>query len=177
MSGSPPKTLVSPVSQSVRAGKATKARPDDDAIEAFVDRTLEAASLQLGAQGRQVTHQGAVQLAGAGQLQTRGQQPAPGGGAAAAVSAALAASLTAMVVRLSLDRPKYADYADLHREALDGSDATRLRFLQLAWKVFTGQADRIIASHEAEELMEELEMNSPHVEASSHGADAARKGG
>jgi glutamate formiminotransferase/formiminotetrahydrofolate cyclodeaminase len=60
------------------------------------------------------------------------EQPAPGGGAAAAVSAALAASLTAMVVRLSLDRPKYADFADLHREALDGSDATRLRFLELA---------------------------------------------
>lgn len=60
------------------------------------------------------------------------EQPVPGGGAAAAVSAALAASLTAMVVRLSLDRPKYADFAELHRDALDASDATRLRFLQLA---------------------------------------------
>ncbi len=60
------------------------------------------------------------------------EQPVPGGGAAAAVSAALAASLTAMVVRLSLDRPKYADYADLHQEAVAASDATRLRFLQLA---------------------------------------------
>lgn len=60
------------------------------------------------------------------------EQPVPGGGAAAAVSAALAASLTAMVVRLSLDRPKYADFSDLHREALAASDASRLRFLQLA---------------------------------------------
>ena len=60
------------------------------------------------------------------------EQPVPGGGAAAAVSAALAASLTAMVVRLSLDRPKYADFADLHAEALDASDAARLRFLELA---------------------------------------------
>jgi methenyltetrahydrofolate cyclohydrolase len=60
------------------------------------------------------------------------EAPAPGGGAAAALSAALAASLTAMVVRLSLDRPKYADFADLHSEALAASDSARSRFLELA---------------------------------------------
>lgn len=60
------------------------------------------------------------------------EQPTPGGGAAAAVSAALASSLTAMVVRLSLDRPKYADFAVLHTEALAASDASRIRFLELA---------------------------------------------
>lgn len=38
------------------------------------------------------------------------------------------------------------------------------RFLQLAWQIVTGKADRIIASHEAEELMEELEMVSPHAQ-------------
>ncbi len=37
------------------------------------------------------------------------------------------------------------------------------RFIQLAWQIFTGKLDRIIASHEAEELMEELEMASPHA--------------
>lgn len=37
------------------------------------------------------------------------------------------------------------------------------RFVQLAYQVFTGRLDRIIASHEAEELMEELEMESPHA--------------
>lgn len=36
------------------------------------------------------------------------------------------------------------------------------RFIQLALQVFTGKIDRIIASHEAEELMEELEMVAPH---------------
>lgn len=36
------------------------------------------------------------------------------------------------------------------------------RLLQQAWKVFTGEIDMIIASHEAEELLEELEMESPH---------------
>ena len=60
------------------------------------------------------------------------EEPAPGGGAAAALSAALAASLTAMVVRLSLDRPKYADFAYLHSEALAASDSARSRFLELA---------------------------------------------
>ena len=60
------------------------------------------------------------------------EQPVPGGGAAAAVSAALGASLTSMVVRLSLDRPKYAEHAALHAEALAASDAARIRFLELA---------------------------------------------
>ncbi len=60
------------------------------------------------------------------------EQPTPGGGAAAAVAGALAASLTAMVVRLSLDRPRYAEYSALHREALDAADAARAHFLALA---------------------------------------------
>ena len=36
-----------------------------------------------------------------------------------------------------------------------------LRFLQVAWQILTNRADRIIASHEAEQLMEELEMVAP----------------
>ena len=96
------------------------------------------------------------------------EQPAPGGGAAAAVSAALAASLTAMVVRLSLDRPKYADYADLHREALDGSDATRLRFLQLADE----DAAAYAAYRAARSLPRETEVEQEAREAATR--DAAR---
>lgn len=60
------------------------------------------------------------------------EQPTPGGGAAAAVAAMLAASLTAMVVRLSLDRPKYADHQPLLGEALAASDTARDHFLELA---------------------------------------------
>jgi formiminotetrahydrofolate cyclodeaminase len=59
-------------------------------------------------------------------------QPVPGGGSAAAVTASLAASLTSMVVRLSLERPAYAAHAPLHRVALVDSDAARARFLALA---------------------------------------------
>lgn len=59
-------------------------------------------------------------------------QPVPGGGAAAAVTAALAASLTSMVARLSADRPAYVPHASLHAAALADSDAARVRFLELA---------------------------------------------
>ncbi len=37
-----------------------------------------------------------------------------------------------------------------------------LRFVQVAWQILTGKVDQVIASHEAEELLEELEMSSPH---------------
>jgi len=37
-----------------------------------------------------------------------------------------------------------------------------LRFLQATWDILTGRSDRLIASHEAEELLEEIEMVAPH---------------
>ncbi|MFN8621984.1 MAG: cyclodeaminase/cyclohydrolase family protein [Chloroflexota bacterium] len=58
--------------------------------------------------------------------------PTPGGGSAAAVAASLAASLTAMVARLSADRPKYAPYAATHAHALEVAEAARARLLALA---------------------------------------------
>lgn len=60
------------------------------------------------------------------------EQPVPGGGAAAAIAAALGASLTAMVVRLSIDRPRFAGHALLHALTLEASDAARAHFLELA---------------------------------------------
>jgi formiminotetrahydrofolate cyclodeaminase len=58
--------------------------------------------------------------------------PVPGGGSASAVAASLAASLTAMVARLSADRPKYASYGKTHARALEAAEASRVRFLALA---------------------------------------------
>ena len=60
------------------------------------------------------------------------ERPTPGGGSAAALAAALGASLTAMVVRLSLGRPTHEQHADLHAEALAASEVARSRFLELA---------------------------------------------
>ncbi|MCB1803386.1 MAG: TRAP transporter small permease, partial [Gammaproteobacteria bacterium] len=36
-----------------------------------------------------------------------------------------------------------------------------IRLLQQGWRVVKGETDMIIASHEAEELLEELEMEAP----------------
>lgn len=59
-------------------------------------------------------------------------EPVPGGGSASAVAAGLAASLLAMVSRLSLDRPKYEPFAEHNRLSLEAGDAARRRFLALA---------------------------------------------
>lgn len=59
-------------------------------------------------------------------------EPTPGGGGATALAGALAASLTAMVVRLSVGRPAYERHQALHAEAIATSEAARLRFLALA---------------------------------------------
>jgi len=74
----------------------------------------------------------AAQTLGAFTAALASDAPAPGGGAAAAVAAALGSSLTSMVVRLSLDRSRYAAHAALHGEALERSEAARLELLELA---------------------------------------------
>ena len=47
--------------------------------------------------------------------------------------------------------PRFIPYAALPI----GLALMTFRFVQLAWQVFTGETDRLIASHEAEELVEE----------------------
>lgn len=56
----------------------------------------------------------------------------PGSGTATALAASVAASLTSMVVRLSLERPAYQAHAALHAHALTVADVARTRFLDLA---------------------------------------------
>jgi formiminotetrahydrofolate cyclodeaminase len=59
-------------------------------------------------------------------------EPVPGGGSASAVAGALAASLVAMVARLSLDRPKYEAYRSSNERGLALADAARVRLMTLA---------------------------------------------
>ncbi len=58
--------------------------------------------------------------------------PVPGGGSAAAVAAALGASLVAMVASLSEGRPKYAEHATLHASTRKKASDLGQRLLTLA---------------------------------------------
>ena len=57
--------------------------------------------------------------------------PAPGGGSAAALSAALGASLISMVVSFTLGKPKYAQYEKELKEILEKSEKLREELLNL----------------------------------------------
>lgn len=58
--------------------------------------------------------------------------PAPGGGAAAAMNAAVGASLVAMVCHLTIGKPRYAEHEALMRQTLAAATALRSQAVQLA---------------------------------------------
>jgi len=60
------------------------------------------------------------------------RQPTPGGGAIAAVTVAMAASLGEMVLRYRIGRPDSAAHDDLHGEVLESLGGLRSRALALA---------------------------------------------
>ncbi len=57
--------------------------------------------------------------------------PAPGGGSAAALTAALGASLLSMVVNFTLGKPKYAKHENELKKILEKSEKLRKEFLNL----------------------------------------------
>lgn len=57
--------------------------------------------------------------------------PAPGGGSAAAMTAALGAALVSMVINFTLGKPKYAKYQKLLERSLARSEKSRREFLTL----------------------------------------------
>jgi formiminotetrahydrofolate cyclodeaminase len=58
--------------------------------------------------------------------------PAPGGGAAAGVNAAMAAALVSMVCNLTIGKPKFAEHEAVMREVLGEAERLRREALQLA---------------------------------------------
>jgi formiminotetrahydrofolate cyclodeaminase len=59
-------------------------------------------------------------------------EPVPGGGSASAIAGSFAASLLAMVARLSVDRPKYSEFQKTHGRALATGERGRTVLLELA---------------------------------------------
>jgi len=60
--------------------------------------------------------------------------PAPGGGSAAALNAALGASLISMVINFTVGKPKYAAFEAELRQMLERSEKLRMGFLDLVDK-------------------------------------------
>ncbi len=92
--------------------------------------------------------------------------PSPGGGAAAAVTAALAAALTGMVGRLAVARVEEARRAGLD-QLVQGADALRHQLLELAARDAAAYAAVLVArrSHEGGEAAREVQLMAAWREA------------
>jgi len=76
--------------------------------------------------------------------------PAPGGGSAAALSAALGVSLVSMVVNFTLGKPRYAKYEARLKKTLASSEELRKRFLKLV--------DADVSAYKSKDLKRSLQV-------------------
>ena len=76
--------------------------------------------------------------------------PAPGGGSASAMTAALGASLLSMVINFTLGKPKYAVYEKELAAILQETERLRLGFLRLV--------DEDVAAYSSKDLERSLEI-------------------
>ena len=95
-------------------------------------------------------------------------EPVPGGGSASAIAGALAASLLAMVARLSIDRPRYEPYRATIERALATAERSRARLM--------GLADEDARAYASFSAARKLPHDTPEQEAARAAAtaDAAR---
>jgi formiminotetrahydrofolate cyclodeaminase len=76
--------------------------------------------------------------------------PAPGGGSASAMAAALGASLLSMVINFTLGKPKYSVFEEELAAALQDTERMRLEFLRLV--------DEDVAAYSSKDLERSLEI-------------------
>lgn len=76
--------------------------------------------------------------------------PAPGGGSAAALTAALGAGLLSMVVNFTLGKPKYAKFEKELKKIFDRSEKLREEFLNLV--------DLDVAAYQSKNLRDALDV-------------------
>lgn len=96
--------------------------------------------------------------------------PAPGGGSASALAAAMGAGLVAMVAELTLGRPAYAEHEDLASDLRDAARARKDQLLALAQEDAVGYdavvtARRMPKESEAEREARASALRSAMVEA------------
>lgn len=100
-------------------------------------------------------------------------KPVPGGGGAAAIAGSLGAALVAMVANLSQNRPKYAEHAALHAQALAAAQALADRFLVLADEDATAYAGYGTAMKMPRDTEEEKAARTVAIRAAAHASTMA----
>lgn len=97
-------------------------------------------------------------------------EPVPGGGSASAIVGSFAASLLAMVARLSLDRPKYEDYRATNEHALELGERSRRLLLDLADQDARAYAEFARARKMARDTTEQQEARDAASRDAARGA-------
>jgi formiminotetrahydrofolate cyclodeaminase len=100
-------------------------------------------------------------------------EPVPGGGSAAAIAGSLAAALVAMVASLSEGRPKYAEHAALHTEAIAAARDLSAHFLALADEDAVAYAGYGAAMKMPRETDEERAARTQAIRAAARAASQA----